>query len=291
MKLSHSLLLLFLFLTASCSQSPLKRLKELKSWGYQLQNYELASPLSTVLKSPKRVWVLDPEFDKIGVSKDQIDEIYDLGGLPIAYLSIGEAENYRSYFKGLNKSLIVKENPNWKGNFKVKFWEAEWQKIIFNRIDDLMKLGFKGVYLDIVDAFYYFKDKKLRADEMVSFIRNIKKRGRSHDTDFIVIQQNAPTLHQYTSMSEVLFSNVDALALEDMFFFGDKLHDNAFLPQDYALKSAKLYIKKGKSVFNVEYLKDSKLIKKYKRALKGSGITPLVADRALNGYLLFSEAL
>jgi cysteinyl-tRNA synthetase len=291
MKLLLPTILLNLLVSVSCTTSLKHKLKSVESWGYQLQNYNKGNPLAMLKVSPERLWVIDPELDGAVISKEEKRRVINESYLPIAYLSIGEAEDYRSYFKSLNKDILQGENPHWKGNFKVKYWEEEWQQIILKRVDDIVELGFKGVYLDIVDAFYYQKDKVIAADRMVSFIEKIKIRALSKCAEFLVIQQNAPTLYEYTTRPEVLFSNVDALALEDAFFFGNKDHDNPFIPQDYALKAANLYIKKGLRVLNVEYLKDRKAIEKYAKEVKDHLILPLVANRKLSGPLRFSEEL
>lgn len=86
--------------------------------------------------------------------------------LLICYMSIGEAEDYRYYWQANwtigNPSFIVKENPNWPGNYVVKYWEPEWQNIIFGNDNSYLKkildAGFDGVYLDIIDAFEQFEN-------------------------------------------------------------------------------------------------------------------------------------
>ncbi len=86
--------------------------------------------------------------------------------LVIAYMSIGEAEDYRYYWKiAWNKNppaWLDKENPDWKGNYKVKYWEQGWQEVIVSGknsyVQKIMNAGFDGVYLDIVDAFEYFEN-------------------------------------------------------------------------------------------------------------------------------------
>jgi cysteinyl-tRNA synthetase len=85
--------------------------------------------------------------------------------LVIAYLSIGEAETYRYYWQPGwypgNPAWLDAENPDWPGNFKVKYWNPEWQGIIFGNdnsyIKKILDAGFDGVYLDIVDGFEYFE--------------------------------------------------------------------------------------------------------------------------------------
>lgn len=85
--------------------------------------------------------------------------------LVISYMSIGEAEDYRYYWKSGwksgNPSWLDDENPDWPGNYKVRYWEPEWQKIIFGNDSSYLKkvldAGFDGVYLDIIDAFEYYE--------------------------------------------------------------------------------------------------------------------------------------
>ena len=86
--------------------------------------------------------------------------------LLICYMSIGEAEDYRYYWQESwetdKPGWLGSENPDWKGNYKVNYWETGWQDIIFNNDNSYLKKildgGFHGVYLDIVDAFEYFEE-------------------------------------------------------------------------------------------------------------------------------------
>jgi cysteinyl-tRNA synthetase, unknown class len=87
--------------------------------------------------------------------------------LVICYMSIGEAEDYRFYWQAgwsTNKpGWLESENPDWPGNYKVRYWEKEWQDIVFGTDDSYLKkilnAGFDGVYLDIIDAFEYFEQE------------------------------------------------------------------------------------------------------------------------------------
>ncbi len=85
--------------------------------------------------------------------------------LIICYMSIGEAEDYRYYWQSLwnnnNPSWLDEENPDWAGNYKVRYWEQEWKNIIYGNNSSYLKkildAGFDGVYLDIIDAFEYYE--------------------------------------------------------------------------------------------------------------------------------------
>ena len=85
--------------------------------------------------------------------------------LVVCYMSIGEAEDYRYYWqpewKRDKPAWLARENPEWRGNYKVRYWDSEWQEIICGADDSylnrILAAGFDGVYLDIIDAFEYFE--------------------------------------------------------------------------------------------------------------------------------------
>jgi cysteinyl-tRNA synthetase len=83
--------------------------------------------------------------------------------LVVSYLSIGEAEEYRYYWRPEWKrkppAWLDKENPNWPGNYKVKYWYSEWQDIILDYTRRIVEAGFDGAYLGIIDAFAYYESK------------------------------------------------------------------------------------------------------------------------------------
>ncbi len=58
-------------------------------------------------------------------------------------------------------SFIDKKDVDWSGNFYVKYWDTEWQNIIYGNKDSylekILNAGFDGVYLDRIDAFEYFE--------------------------------------------------------------------------------------------------------------------------------------
>lgn len=87
--------------------------------------------------------------------------------LVISYVSIGEAEDYRYYWDDDWKSnfpaWLEKENSSWAGNYKVRYWDENWKKIIYGNsdayIDMIIDAGFDGAYLDIIDGFEYFEEE------------------------------------------------------------------------------------------------------------------------------------
>ncbi len=87
--------------------------------------------------------------------------------LLIAYVSIGEAEDYRYYWQSQWNTdrpiWLDDENPDWPGNYKVRYWEEDWQKIIYGNnnsyIKKVLNAGFDGCFLDVIDAYEFFEAK------------------------------------------------------------------------------------------------------------------------------------
>lgn len=118
------------------------------------------------------VIIMDKDFDKEVFTNEEINALKtkENGGarLVISYMSIGEAEDYRSYWKSEWKkkktepAWLYKENRKWRGNYKVFYWMEEWKKIIYGNenayLDQIIAAGFDGVYLDIISAYDYYKE-------------------------------------------------------------------------------------------------------------------------------------
>lgn len=128
--------------------------------------------LDTIASSRYDLILVDLFYEDSALTPEEIARLKQKpqGGsrLVIAYMSIGEAEDYRFYWqsgwKPGNPDWIESENPNWPGNFVVRYWDPDWQALIFGSpnayLDRILAAGFDGVYLDIIDAFESFESKK-----------------------------------------------------------------------------------------------------------------------------------
>lgn len=115
-----------------------QQLSKIKNWAIQLQN---ADP-NSIANSGFDLVVIDYSRDgseEGEYSQEDIQKIKDGGVIPIAYLSIGEAEDYRFYWKEewnkYHPDWLGKENPDWEGNYAVKYWKEEWNSIIHSYLD------------------------------------------------------------------------------------------------------------------------------------------------------------
>jgi cysteinyl-tRNA synthetase len=125
--------------------------------------------LTTLEEANYDILIVDAFYDGAILSASEVGRIRQKPGgssrLVIAYLSIGEAEDYRYYWEpawaGNPPSWLEGENPDWDGNYLVRYWDPAWQALLFGDpdayLDRILLSGFDGVYLDIIDAFERFE--------------------------------------------------------------------------------------------------------------------------------------
>ena len=178
------------------------------------------------LKNTKfRIAVVDPDESKL--TTDDLKDLHKEDKILLAYLSIGEAESYRDYWqddwKVGSPNFIGIENPNWDGNFKVQYWNKEWQEIIFNKLNQIIDLGYDGVYLDVVDAYKYYENNGVNfaREKMIDFVRNISEKSKEKNNHFLILPQNAEELVSY----EDYLSVIDGIGREDLWYIDDNLQD------------------------------------------------------------------
>jgi cysteinyl-tRNA synthetase len=270
------------------------------SFAYLLQADSFAKSKSeavTNLAACGRDWIiLDASFsgDEAWTEKDlSAIRAGKSGRKVIAYLSIGEAENYRAYWQRAWKTnppaFLLGENPEWKGNFRVKYWQAGWQKIILADVDKIMAAGFDGVYLDIVDGFETFEqdgdnfiDDRLNPEtkqsyrrDMVDWVKSVASRARQTNPAALVIPQNGTQLLAHADF----LGAIDAVGVEDLFTDGDKLQKTA--DTKYILDFLSPLAAAHKPVLDVEYPKRKELQAQARQQAAQHGFTWIVTDREL----------
>ena len=282
---------LLLLIMNSCTDN---NLSNIKSWGYQLQNYQGDFDYKRISKSSDRLWVIDYASDELPLTQKTISSLKKNNNILISYLSIGEAESYRPYFPKLPKDLLVEVNKDWEGNYRVKYWDTRWHDVMIEYLDKILAAGFDGVYLDIVDAFDYYEEgeeKKKKAEDMFEFVKKLQAHAKSINPDFLFIQQNGLSIISHIENNEGWFDLIDAVGIESMFFSGDQKMNNPFKLDDSIIKYLRSYQKEDVPVFSVEYINDKKLASKYKSLAKDYSVIPLAATKNLDGPMLFSSEL
>jgi len=140
-----------------------------------------------------------------------------LGGPPravLAYVSVGEAEDYRYYWKSAARggaaSFLDRPNPRWPGNVRVRFWDPAWRSVLFGGrdswIDRILDAGFDGVFLDTVDVAEAFADEgdPRAPSRMADLVTALARHARQRDPGFLVVASNAFALLDRPGVAEAL---------------------------------------------------------------------------------------
>lgn len=265
---------------------------------FQLQNASAASLSATSFSFA----VVD--YEQSNLTRSQVSELSSSGKTLFSYLSIGEAESFRSYWIGGNwdqnpPDYLLNPNPNFPGAYAVKFWDQDWQSLVTQRLLEIVRMGYEGVYFDLVDAFKLgdvqnaYQAEKPGGNiqrEMEDFVVRLSQAAKALNPNFKIVPQNAPELLNtgaITSETSTLTPNtrylnaIDGIGNESIFTSGDQ---PASWTAAYtrALESAQ---SAGKFVLDIEYPTTPQLQQSAIDAALAKGYIPFIGVRLLDGTL------
>lgn len=265
-----------------------------RSWAYQLRRIDF----DEVARSPFDLVVIDHalasgrrfqrQFDK-----DLVRQIQQRpnGGrrLVLAYLSIGEAERYRFYWQQewydtqKRPKWLGPMNTVWDGNYLVRYWDPEWQKLIFGTpesyLERIKAAGFDGIYVDRADVYFdWAKENRNAEKDMVAFLSNLSQAARADDPYFLVVMQNAEELIAHKPVVEA----IDAIAKEDLLFGIDhNAKPNDAENINWSIEKLREAKAAGRKVFVVEYLGDPEKAASARRRIEKEGFVAHFTSRDL----------
>lgn len=292
------------------------------NWGYELQGLN-GRPLNTgdLASATYDLMVIDATHngsDATRFTSDELSQIKDgMGGRTLAasYLSIGEADDFRDFWdkdwttngKASGKltddapDFLGPTNPDWPESRKVRYWESDWQNIIYNdkgtgELDGIVKAGFDAAYLDIIDAYYFWgsevsakdqepgdpKNDKQAAERMVDFVVDMTAHARETNPDFFVIPQNGEwileDLGSDKARKEAYLNAIGGIGVEDLYFRGNKDENNRLHPDKQTINILKHdFLDNGKPVYVVDYLNDPKKVAEFEKLALKDGFIPYAA--------------
>lgn len=241
------------------------------TWGYQLQNAKAA----TVAASKYDIVVVDNDQSPAAV------QTMKAGGSKkvIAYISVGEAEDYRWYWNA-KAPYVGPENPDWKGNYLARYWDPSWQKIIDEYIDRIISKGFDGIYLDRVDVWDEWRHERKDAEQlMVEWVARFSARAKAKKPGFQVILQNAASLVRHKAMMDA----IDGIAREELYYGVDApQRPNSKQETADGEKYLGMVRDAGKIVLVVEYLTDPKKIADARARAAAKGFSMYIGNKELD---------
>lgn len=290
----------------SSSGTPLS-LSQIEFFAYQIQSLDEEGAVDALANTHYDMLILEPTrtdwssdakyFDTKGMVA-KLKSTKASGGihrkLIIAYIDIGEAEDWRWYWTWSTEwdcippipddwpdYILICDPDGWSGNYPIAYWDPRWKDIVIygenqdsspygdynSIIDEVIKDGFDGIYLDWVEAF---EDEEVMAEaqrqgkdpavEMISFIQEMRDYAEQRNPDFIIIQQNAASLIEGRPE---LCTVIDAIAQEAIWYDGDAdvgwndprgydfINDSSLV--NYYIGYLDQYLNASVPVFDVEY--------------------------------------
>lgn len=267
-----------LLMGASPAHAGRSELRAAKSWAYQLQG-------NTGALAGSNADVVVVDLDQAGGLVERLKRKPGGGRRQvIGYLSIGEAETYRSYWKRCcangSPSWLTNKTQGWAGNYVVRYWDPAWKAIVRQRLDAMIAAGFDGVYLDRADTWERMRGDNAHARAaMIALIKELSAAARARKSDFAIMVQNAEELLSDRSYAAA----IDAIAKEDLFH--GIHHDgrrNAAADISSSVRDLKRAQASGKAIFVVEYLKGEST-GRVRAEIQAQGFIPFFGPRNLAG--------
>ena len=187
-----------LFLFSACKAAPAlparQRIKGVKDYvvyygkgqGQALAKYGLA--------------IVQPDT----LTAQELAALHKSATLVVAYLSVGEAEPDRAWYKDgrVEQAWILGKNENW-GSFFVDAGQPGWQKLMVDLAGEYIKQGFDGVFLDTVDTVDVYPKTK---PGMLALIGQLRA---AYPQALLVMNRGFAVVKQVAS-------DIDAVMFEDL---------------------------------------------------------------------------
>ena len=313
-------------------------LRTVRHWGYRLQGTDQGRkshklPIGELKLAPHDLIVMD--FSKDGSDKGaftpvQIEALKKrkkANAVVVSYISIGEASDYRDHWRDNWTTYSDKDqraagyptdkaplwlgawNESWPNSRKVRYWDEDWQAIVFNGdrtgwLDKIVAAGFDGAYLDIVDGYYHWgvevagnadsregdpQSEREAAARMIDFVAAMARHAREFNPEFLVIPQNGAFIidaleDEDHARRDAYLKAISAIACEDLFFRGDKAENNPLKPDQEAIDVLMAtFSDSGTPVLSVDYINQPEKIGEFYQVAISNGFLPYAAPlRELN---------
>jgi len=218
-------------------------------------------------------------------SPAEITSLKNSGKIVLAYLSIGEAEAYRYYWDATWNDQAAPDpdapawlgpfNPSFPDNYKVRYWDSDWQDIIYGTasgpdqsyLDRIIDQGFDGIYLDIIDGYYFWSEEQgevTRAEartDMMDFVKDMATYARVTRgvSDFLVFPQNGDDIvwdddENLDGEGTAYLAAISGIGVEDVFY--DETTVQPAPETDYRKSALAHFVNAGLPVLSVDYVWD-----------------------------------
>lgn len=196
----------------------------------------------------------------------------------IAYVSLGEIEPYRSYYKEIKKDWILGENKAWK-TYIADIRNKEYQKFLIEKVIKNLD-RFDGIFFDTLDSYQQVlkpQEFKSYEDSMIDFLKEIRKK---YSNKTILVNRGF-------EIADKVVGIVDGFVAESLFYGIDvksmKYKKMSKEDTQWLLDKLSQIKNLGFIVIVIDYVdpKNKKLAKEVAQKIYQLGFIPYVADKNL----------
>ena len=207
----------------------------MRTWAIQLDGIEVEGAADALVAANLDMVVIEATRTIRGQEQFEtaalVARLKGSGKLCLAYVNVGQAESYRTYWRhswkapakdhpGFPSFIVTVDPEGWADNYPVAYWDLRWKAVLWGSrrslVDLAIKDGFDWVYLDWILGFEEPAVARLSADpegEMIKLLKDLRLYARSRRPGFLVIAQNGSEL---AGLDRV----VDGFAQEPLRFAG-----------------------------------------------------------------------
>lgn len=157
------------------------------------------------------ILLLDPDE----ISTEHLDNLYQKGVCPLAWLNVGFHEPGRSFWAALEaRTLTLSGKPPTKTRFPVRFFSGTWKRVLSQRIQEIANIGFRGLFLTGLDASQQLTDHPFAPTEMLRLCESVALRFRGLTPHPYVVVDLPLTF----PVSTDLFTFADSICLKGIWY-------------------------------------------------------------------------
>ncbi len=192
---------------------------DVSSWVYQLSGYR-DDGLGEIAATRFDLAVVDLARDGGGdyFTPAEIAAVRATGKIVLAYFEIGAIENYRPEWSTIPQDLLLGPVSGWPGERYVKYWDERWWPVVSGRVDQAIRAGFDGAYLDMIVTYKEIPANAAGtncadlAQKMVDLIARTSQYAKGIAPGFKIVPQNAPELYALPGY----LGAIDGLGMEEL---------------------------------------------------------------------------
>ena len=196
----------------------------------------------------------------------------------IGYISLGEVENYRDYYKAVEaEGILYEKNPNWPDSRYIDVRDPRWtRRVVEDLVPRLLRKGFRGIFIDTLDnpAELERRDPAKFKGMTEAAARLVRAIRRHYPRMYIMLNRSYEIL-------PAVEGQIDAVLGESVFTEID------FEKKGYRLADAKTY------QLQVKWLKEAKARRPalkvytldYWPPTDAAGVARIYAEQRKNGFI------